>query len=102
MGRAVRVGDAARPGDEPQPRDAAPAKLEKGHGRGRADRTDRNLRGVPVIGHGSGAVSGTSPGSDAHLEQIGRRVVVRKGPDSLVIQERLRAARITLRYDPPR
>lgn len=55
--------------------------LERGHGRGKqpADRTDHALRGVPVIGHGSGAISGTAPGGEIgagrRLEQAGRELV---------------------------
>jgi len=45
---------------------ATVTKLERGHARGiqPADRTDHALRGVPVIGHGSGAISGTAPGGE--------------------------------------
>lgn len=55
---------------------------ERGHGRGktqRADKTDIGLRGVPVIGHGSGAISDTSPGGElgaaARLERAGKDLV---------------------------
>lgn len=66
------------------PRVQESAKLERGHARGRtasakADCTDVGLRGVPVIGHGSGAISGTSPGGElgagARLEQAGRELL---------------------------
>lgn len=58
-----------------------PAKT-RGHGRGKsqpADKTDIGLRGFPVIGHGSGAISGTAPGGElgaaARLERAGRDIV---------------------------
>jgi hypothetical protein len=57
-------------------------RLEAGHKRGqtpRADKTDVGLRGVPVIGHGSGAISDTAPGGElgaaARLERAGRELV---------------------------
>lgn len=59
-----------------------PASKERGHGRGKtqvADKTDIGLRGFPVIGHGSGAISGTAPGGEigaaARLERAGRELV---------------------------
>ncbi len=71
----------------------------RGHKRGQtADRTDRNLRGVPVIGHGSGAISGTTPGGEVRF--AGRFEVEQRDLDEhtrLVIRERLKLARVTLR-----
>lgn len=61
---------------------AEPVSKERGHGRGKtqvADKTDIGLRGVPVIGHGSGAISQTAPGGEigaaARLERAGRELV---------------------------
>lgn len=65
-----------------QPAERVVVQLEAGHKRGqtpRADKTDVGLRGVPVIGHGAGAISGTSPGGElgaaARLERAGRELV---------------------------
>lgn len=59
------------------------AKPERGHKRGQQktkghDRSDdsSDLRGIPVVGLGGGAIAGTRPGdSAAALEQAGRDLV---------------------------
>lgn len=73
---------------------AVDAPAGRGSKRGqtaRADKTDIGLRGFPVIGHGSGAISGTSPGGELgagrRLEQAGRDLVA----------TRMRAARAKLK-----
>lgn len=56
-----------------------------GHRRGqtpKADKTDVGLRGIPVIGHGSGAIANSAPGGEigaaARLDRDGRELVRRR------------------------
>ena len=80
------------------PRVSEAMKLEPGHRRGqtapRADRTDSALRGIPVIGHGAGAISNTSPGGElgaaARLERTAKDL---NAMGQEIVRRRMRAAR---------